>query len=386
MIRRISDIPISPVAIFDSIRKVECEKKVSVTRFDVAEPYFDPPASAIESTIKAIREGFRRYAPTKGLVELREKICEFLQQTRGINYSPEEIIVTPGAKFSIYSFFASVLEPNDEVILITPFWSSFKAVPIMLGCKKVKEVRARDPYMLDEERIKNAVNRNTKIVVINTPNNPTGGVLKKSDLELLSDLSEEYGFYILSDEVDWAYIYEDAKHISQASVGTAWERTLVVDSFSKVFCMTGWRIGFAAGPRELVDSMNIVQQHSVTGPPTFIQKACISVLEEAHQYVKKLVKQAAEKRKKILDGLHKIKKLKFHPPEGAFYIFPDAEAYGLESETLAEKMLKEAYVAVAPGTLFGKSEKYRFRICYALPEEQLNEGITRLVNFFETIE
>ncbi len=385
MIRDFSSIPISPVAIADSIPEVERQKGISVVRFDVAEPYFDPPPSAIESTIKALEEGYRHYAPTRGLFELREAIAEFLGKSRGLNYHPEDIIVTPGAKFAIYSFFASVLSPGDEVVLLTPYWSSFKAVPLLFGCKKIKEVLTREPYTVDEEKLKEALTPKTKALVINTPNNPTGGVLDEQSLRAISDLTEDYKTFILSDEVDWAYTYDGKKHVSQASIKGARDRTLLVDSFSKVFAMTGWRIGYAAGPRDLIDAMNVVQQHSVTGPATFIQRACIDVLKEAQLYVRNLLVQSSAKRETIIKGLKKIDRLSFQIPEGAFYIYPNAKDFGIRADDLSRKLLFDAAVAVAPGTLFGAGGEYSFRICYALPDRDLEEGINRLIGFFSRL-
>lgn len=385
MIRDFSSIPISPVAIADTIAKVERQKGIRVVRFDVAEPYFDPPPSAIGSTIRALEEGYRHYAPTRGLFELREAIAEFLGKSRDLTYDPEEIIVTPGAKFAIYSFFASVLSSGDEVVLLTPYWSSFKAVPLLFGCEKIKEVLAKEPYVVDEEKLKEAITPKTKVLVINTPNNPTGGVLDEQSLRAISDLTEDYRTFILSDEVDWAYMYGDRKHISQASIKGARDRTLVVDSFSKVFAMTGWRIGYAAGPKDLIDAMNIVQQHSVTGPATFIQRACIDVLKEAEPYVRNLLIQSGAKRETIIKGLKRIDRLSFQIPEGAFYIYPNAKSFGMHTDDLCRKMLFDVGVAVAPGTLFGAGGEYSFRICYALPDADLEEGIRRLIDFFRKL-
>ena len=220
------------------------------------------------------------------------------------------------------------------------------------------------------------------MLVINTPNNPTGGVLDEQSLRAIGDLTEDYGTFILSDEVDWAYMYGGRKHISQASIKGVRDRTLVVDSFSKVFAMTGWRIGYAAGPKDLIDAMNIVQQHSVTGPTTFIQRACIDVLEEAEPYVRNLLVQSSAKRETIIEGLKKIDRLNFQIPEGAFYIYPNAKSFGIHTDDLSRKMLFDAGVAVAPGTLFGAGGEYSFRICYALSDRDLEEGINRLIDFF----
>ncbi|MHA1836251.1 MAG: pyridoxal phosphate-dependent aminotransferase, partial [Candidatus Odinarchaeia archaeon] len=378
---KISQIPKSPESIYYEVKKFEKEQRVKVTRFDVAEPYFEPPEGIIEKTCQAIKEGYRRYSPIKGLTELRNALSSFLYETRGVKYDEEEIIVTPGGKFASYSFFASNIKPDDEIILLTPFWSSFKAIPMILGLYKIKEVLTDPLYNINHERFQNALTEKTKLVVVNTPNNPTGGVIKKEDLKFLADLAMEKDFYILSDEVDWAYVYDEHKHYTPASLG-AWEKTLLVDSFSKVFCMTGWRVGFAAGPREIIDKMNVVQQHSVTAPVTFAQKACLDVLEDSKEFIKELLKQAVRKRDFLVNGLKDIYYLEFSKPEGAFYLFPNAKHYGVDSIKLATLLLRKAHVAVAPGALFGKGSEFNFRICYAIPDSELETGVRRLREFF----
>ncbi len=378
-----NDIPISPVSISDMVRLVEKRDKVKVIRFDVAEPYFPPPEKALESTCKAVLEGYNRYSPTKGLVELREGLKNFLEETRSVSYSIDEIIVTPGSKFSSYCVFASLLKPGDEVLLLTPFWSSFKAIPMLLGIKRIKEVLTDPLYKVNEERFQNAITKRTKLVVLNTPNNPTGGILDKSDLKFIVDLAAEKGFYILSDEVDWAYTYDGHVHYSPAALSNGFERTIITDSFSKVFCMTGWRVGFAAGPRNIIDKMNVIQQHTVTAPVTFAQKACLDILLEYKEYVKTVVSSALRKRNMVVEGLKSITRLESTPPPGAFYIFP-RDRFMVNSETLAVELLNKAHVAVAPGTIFGEGSEHNFRICYAIPDEDLKEGGERLRVFFES--
>lgn len=384
MLRDFSFLPASPVALTEGIRQAEKNLGVKVIRFDVAEPYFDPPKTAVEATVKAVRKGYTHYAPTKGLSELRIAVAEFFQETRNLSYAENEIIITPGAKFSIYAFLACIVEANAEVILLAPFWSSFKADVILFGGKPV-EVSTVEPYHIDEEKLKNAVTQRTRAIIINTPNNPTGGVLSESELKVIADLAEDHNLFVLCDEVDWAYVYDGRRHVSLASIEKARDRTLVVDSFSKVFAMTGWRIGFAAGPEILIERLNTIQQHSVTGPATFIQKACVDVLKNVKPYVKKIVNETDRKRKFIMKKLDEIPGVKYSRPEGAFYIYPNARSYGLESDDLAYKMLNEAGVAVTSGSLFSNG-KYRFRMCYALPTEDLRVGTARMKRFFNKLE
>ncbi len=382
---KFKELPISPVALTDLVRRVEREKSVKVYRLDLAEPLFSPPDEAISETVNAVKSGYYRYTPPRGLPELVEAIQRYFKRTRGLEYSPEEIIVTPGAKFAVYTFFASVLEEGSEVVLITPFWVSFKAIPMMMGGKVVEVPMQRPQWRIEEEALKQAVSKKCRAIVINTPHNPTGAVHGLEELKLIRDLAVDYNLYVLSDEVDWAYVYDEYKHISPATLDGLKERTLVVDSFSKVFCMTGWRVGFAAGPKDLIDDMLVVQQHSVSSPAAFAQKACIPVLEKAEEYAAKIVELCKWNRDYFYEKLSRIDGVECVKPPGAFYFFPRVAKAEELRDGLAEKLIWEAHVAVAPGSLFGEQFKDHFRACYALPKNYLQEAVDRLVELLSRL-
>ncbi len=380
MAKDFSSIPPSPVYLLDMIQELQV-KGVDVVRFDVAEPRFKPPETVVKEVIKAIKSGYTYYTHPKGLPELREKISSYINRSRRIPYDANsEIIVVPGGKFAVYSFFASVIERNDQVIVLSPSWPTFRSVPLMLGAKVV-EVPVRDPYMIDEEKLKEKITPKTKVIVVNTPNNPTGGVMDRENLKLIADLSSDNQIYVLSDEVDWPFVYDGREHVSIASLNDAYQRTLMVDSFSKIFAMTGWRIGFAAGPREIIDAMEKIQQHSTTGPATFIQKACVKVLEEPFPYIEKVVKECREKRNYLLREVSKVKEIKYSKPHGTYYFYPDISNLGLSSEAFTKRLLYEDHVAVTPGTLFGVGGERRIRISYAVPKGELVKGLKRLIHF-----
>ena len=375
-------LPASPIALGDLVREVQEREGIEVIRFDVAEPQFPPPEVALEGTIEAIKSGLTRYTPPRGLPELVSRVCQYLKVTRSLNYSEEEVIITPGAKFAVYSALKTILDPGDEVILISPYWVSFKSIPLMLSARVV-EVRMKKPYGLDEEFLKGAINSRTKAIVINTPHNPTGWIFTKEELKVIRDLAIDHDLFVISDEVDWAYIYE-GEHVSPASMPGMHDKVVVIDSFSKVYSMTGWRVGFAAGPKEVINDMLAIQQHTVSAPATFAQWGCLKVLEHVlndRTYIDSLIKLCRFNRDYIVKELNSINGIECPKPPGAFYLFPSIEALGIHSDVLVRDLLSYG-VAVAPGYLFGSEFKYYFRICYALPKEMVISGIERMKKYF----
>ncbi|MCX8181871.1 MAG: aminotransferase class I/II-fold pyridoxal phosphate-dependent enzyme [Candidatus Methanomethyliaceae archaeon] len=375
-------IPPSPVSLLEMVEKIEKEKGTRVVRFDVAEPMFAPPWNAVKGTMDALLKGKHRYSSSWGVPELRQAITEYLKETRGLEYSPEEILVTTGGKFANFAFFLGLFKPGDAVVLVKPYWTSFKAVPMMLGLK-VLETWAKDPYHLNEEELKDLMKARPRGIVVNTPNNPTGGLLDEADIKLLRDLAEDYDLYILSDEIDWAYVYDGRRFISPASLSGLRDRTIVTDGFSKIFGMTGWRVGFAAGPSALLKRLHTVQEHTVSAPTTFAQYGCLSALEGYMDHIEMVIRTCAAKRRLVVDGLKSAKGLDCPVPEGGFYVYPLIKTQRFSNtEFFAKELLEKAGVAVLPGEYFGDSRGH-FRLCYAIPDEDLKEGIRRIVKFFE---
>lgn len=358
-----------------------CAPPVGVIRFDVAEPDFPPPEEAVEATRQALSNGKFRYSPSWGIPELREALAAFLKSTRQIEYSMDEILVTTGGKLANYAFFASLLCPGDSVVLIKPFWTSFKAVPEMLGIRTV-EVWAEAPFHLDEEALKSAVDGRTRAIVLNSPNNPTGGILDESDLRLVRDLAEDHDLLVLSDEIDWAYVYGGRRFVSPASIEGLRDRVVVTDGFSKVFCMTGWRVGFAAGPKKLVDRLHMVQEHAVSSPSTFAQYGCLRALEVYRKYLERNLADCRRNLEIVLDRLNSTGAIACPEPEGGFYAYPKIDPAFCSSLEFCEVLLEREGVAVIPGEYFG-DDRNHFRLCYAVQRELLEEGLERVVRFAE---
>lgn len=354
-----------------------------VIRFDVAEPDFPPPKEAVEATKQALSSGMFRYSSSWGIPELREALAAFLESTRRIEYSVDEILVTTGGKFANYAFFASLLSPGDSVVLIKPFWTSFKAVPEMLGIRAV-EVWATTPFHLDEEALKSVVDAKTRAIVLNSPNNPTGGILSMSDLRLVRDLAEDHDLLVLSDEIDWAYVYGDRRFFSPSSIEGLRDRVVVTDGFSKVFCMAGWRVGFAAGPKKLIDRLHKVQEHAVSSPSTFAQYGCLRALEGHREYIERNLAACRRNLGTVLDKLNSIDSINCPEPEGGFYVYPRLDPALCSSKDFCEGLLKHEGVAVIPGEYFGDNRNH-FRLCYAVKREVLEDGLERIARFVDSL-
>jgi len=382
-----SDIPPSPVSISDEVAKVERVKGIKVVRFDVAEPIFPPPEEAVRGTMEALAKGLYKYSSSWGVLELRRAIYNYLK-IRGVSLDDEEdakeVLVTVGGKFADFAFFSGLFRCGDSVVLVKPYWVSFKAAPLILNLKAI-ECWSNEPYHLDHESLKSAMDKRPKAIVVNSPSNPTGGVLNQDDLHLLRDLVVDNDLYVLSDEIDWAYIYDGNKFVSPFSIEELRGRTVISDGFSKVFGMTGWRVGFAAGPVSLLEKMHKVQEHAVSSPTTFAQYGCISALSDCEVYIKNLVGRCDANRKKIVDCLNSIPGLICPMPEGGFYVYPEfKDNFSKDAATLSKRLLCDAGVSVVPGEYFGDSRR-RFRICYALEESTIDEGLRRLKTFFESL-
>jgi len=379
---RESPLP-SPLSFLDKVANLEKEQGRMIIRFDLAEPQFSPPKAAIEGTIAALRDGRFRYSPSRGLPELIDAIRTYLRETRGLQYGEREVLVTTGGKFANYAFFSSLFRKGDGVVLLKPYWTSFAAVPEMLGLKKY-EVWSDAPYHLNSDLLLEAMTKRPKAIVVNTPNNPTGGILNGDDIKLLCNLATDYDLWVLSDEIDWAYTFDGRKHISPASLAELRDRAIVTDGFSKVFSMTGWRVGFAAGPKGVIEKMHSIQEHSISSPTTFAQWGCVEAIKSSREYIADMLKKCSLKRLSVMKTLKTIATLDCPLPEGGFYVYPRVLDRGSKgSLTFCEELLRHGGVSVIPGSMFGDT-RATFRLCYAVSDDLLDEGMKRLVKYFNS--
>jgi len=378
--------PSLTLAITAKAKKLRQEGK-KIINLAAGEPDFDTPEPIQKAGVKAIEENFTRYTPVAGIGDLIEAIIKKFKQDNNLDYLPSQIVVGSGAKQIIYNAIQAVCNPGDEVIIPTPYWVSYPeqvklagGVPVYVSLDFEKELK------INLEELKRVIHpEKTKAIILNTPHNPTGGVFSKDELEKIAQIIEPYPILVISDEIYEKFSYE-VPHVSFASLGeSVYKKTLTVNGVSKTYGMTGWRIGYAGGPEEIIQAMIRIQSHSTSCASSISQKAAVAALSQSTGECTKWIGEYEHRRKIVKDRLKKIKGVKINKPQGAFYIFPDFTNFlGLTYEKgqiknsfdLANYLLEEANVAVVPGSAFG-AEGY-LRISYAVSEEEIKEGLERM--------
>ncbi|MGQ9630647.1 MAG: pyridoxal phosphate-dependent aminotransferase [bacterium] len=379
---------ISPSQTLAITAKVNALRKegVDVIGFGAGEPDFDTPVHIKAAAIKAIEEGFTKYTPTSGIQELKEAVAEKFKRENGLNYKPSQVIVSCGAKHTIYNILMALCDPGDEVIIPLPYWVSYPEQVRMADAEPVyAETHERDGFALTAASIEAKLSKRTKAVIVNSPCNPTGAVCSEDELREIACLAEGHNFYIISDEIYEHLIYE-GKHVSIASLG-AYDRTITVNGTSKAYSMTGWRIGYAAGPEDVIKAMSSIQDHSTSNPTSISQRAAVAALKspESPGAIRKMVEEFGRRRNAIFERLKAIPGVSTVKPKGAFYIFPNVSGlFGRAwnrreikcASDLADYLLSEAHVAVVPGEGFGTNA--HIRLSYATSMENIVKGLDRI--------
>lgn len=386
--KRAMAISPSPTLAIDARAKQMKSGGIPVVSFGAGEPDFDTPRHIKDEGIEAIRRGFTKYTPTPGIPELKQAICDKLERDNGLIYEPFEVIVSVGAKHALYNAFQVLCNPGDEVILLAPYWVSYgEQVRLAGAAPVVVETRAENGFIPDVEAIAGRISPRTKVLVVNSPNNPTGAVYPRPVLERLAELAVSRDLVVISDEIYEKLIYGGAEHVSIAALGPEIrDRTLVVNGVSKTYAMTGWRIGYAAGDRRLVKAMADLQSHSTSNPASMAQMASLAALKGPQAQVEEMRLEFAERRDAMVAGLNRIPGMQCHQPQGAFYVF--AKVSGLfgrktrdgtvvaGSDALAEYLLDVGHVAVVPGSAFGADDY--IRLSYATSRKQIEAGLAQI--------
>ena len=384
---RVKKIKPSATLAMDTKAKAMKAQGLDIVNFGVGEPDFDTPDHIKEAAIKAIREGFTKYTAVGGIDALKDAIIAKLKNDNGLDYTREEIIVSCGAKHSLYNIAQALYGPGDEVLIPSPYWVSYPdqvllsdAVPVFVHTTEA------DSFMLKPEVLESKITKKTKALILNSPSNPTGFIYDRKALEAIAAIAVKHNIYVIADEVYEKLVYDGHEHISIASLGKEIKaRTIVVNALSKSHAMTGWRIGYAAGPKEIIKAMTNIQSQSTSNPNSIAQKAAVAALTGPQDSVGIMCAEFDKRRKFLVDGLNSIKGIRCLPPTGAFYVFPNVSAlYGKKAGTrqinssldFALYLLEEAKVALVHGEAFG-DDNY-IRISYATSMENIEKALGRI--------
>jgi len=367
-------------AMFDKAKKIP-----GSINLGIGEPDLNTPAEIIEEGCKALRSGKTRYTANAGIIELRIEIAKHLNRYN-LSVNPEsEIIVTVGGMGALALCLLVTITPGDEVLLQDPQWLNyFSQIKFCGGVPISVPVYEENEFKISPESIKKSITNRTKILMLNSPNNPTGTVLDYNDLKDIAKLAKEYDLLVISDEVYSTFVYDGAKHQSIASIDGMLERTIVINSFSKSFAMTGWRIGFAVGNNKIIEKMVRLQENLVACVNASSQYAAIKALSIFNK-TDKMIEIYRKKRDLIVDGLDSIRGISCYKPKGSFYAFPNVKKIGKNSETVANELLEKAHVITIPGSAFGLHGEGYLRISYANSEENLREAVKRIKKYIENL-
>ncbi|MEJ2183335.1 MAG: pyridoxal phosphate-dependent aminotransferase [Nitrospirota bacterium] len=379
---RVKSIKPSPTLAMDARAKEMKARGVDVVNFGVGEPDFDTPGNIKEAAIRAIRAGETKYTPVGGILPLKDAVIEKLRKDNGLSYSREEVMVSCGAKHTLYNIAQALLDPGDEVIIPAPYWVSYPDQALLAGATPViVRTEESEGFMLRAEDLEAAVSPRTKALVLNSPSNPTGACYTRERLEEIARVVARHDVMVISDEIYEKLLYDGAEHVSLASLGgEAREKTIVVNGVSKSYAMTGWRIGYAAGPAPVIKAMTNIQSQSTSNPASIAQWAALEALTGPQDSVEEMRREFDARRRYLVQALNAVRGITCLSPGGAFYVFPNTSAlYGGRvkgSLELAAYLLEEAGVALVPGEAFGDDNFVR--ISYATAMEDIKRAVQRI--------
>lgn len=347
----------------------------------VGEPDFDTPWHIRDEGIYSLEKGKTHYTSNAGLMELRREICNYLYRRQGISYDPaKEVLITVGGSEAIDMGLRAMCNPGDEVLIPQPSYVSYEPCAVLAGAKPVIiNLKAENEFRLTAAELEEAITDKTKILILPFPNNPTGAIMERADLEAVAEVIIKHDIFVMSDEIYSELTYKD-KHVSIAELPGMKERTILINGFSKAYAMTGWRLGYACGPKEIIAQMTKIHQFAIMCAPTTSQHAAVEALKNGDEDVAEM-RTAYNQRRRYLMNAFREMGLECFEPYGAFYVFPCIREFGMTSEEFAERLLSEEKLAVVPGTAFGDCGEGFLRISYAYSLENLKEAIGRLERF-----
>jgi aspartate aminotransferase len=382
---RVSAIAPSLTLAIDAKAKALIAAGEKVCGFGAGEPDFDTPEHIKEAAAKALHEGKTKYAPNDGILELRIAIADKLATENKLSYKIDQILVSNGAKHSLFNIFMALCREGDEIIIPTPYWLSYPEMVRVAGGKPVY-VYGSEAHGLrvTASQVEAAITKRTKAIVLNSPSNPTGMVYSREELRALAEVAVKHNLFIISDEIYERMVYDGVEAVSVGSLSSEiFKHTITVNGFSKPYAMTGWRLGYFAGPVELVKAASAFQSHSTSAPNTFAQYGAVAALRGNQDCVTRMVKAFDERRQYLYNRLTSITGITCAKPAGAFYVFPNISAFGLSSVDFAQKLLEQEKMAVVPGLPFGADGN--IRLSYACSMANIEEGMIRLERFVKTL-
>ncbi|GAB4186807.1 MAG: pyridoxal phosphate-dependent aminotransferase [Calditrichia bacterium] len=360
-----------------------------IIEFTAGEPDFPTPEKVKRAAVQAIQDDFTHYTAADGILELREAICDKLKKDNGLDYSPNQVIVTNGAKHAIVEALQVIINPGDEVLIPAPYWTSYpEQVKLCYGVPVIVDVFESN-FKMTPEKLEQSLTAKTKAIILNSPGNPTGAVYTESEIRALGEVLKGKNVYVISDEIYEKIIFDGLRHFSIAQMDELYEQTIVINGFSKAYAMTGWRVGYAAGPERVIKAIKKFQGHQTSNVNSIAQKACLAALTD--QDVEKDVKQMQlhfEKRRNLIcDMMKQNEHIALNIPSGAFYVFPDMKFFMDKLQTdsmgLVKKIIEDAGIVTVPGDAFGAPGYIRFS--YATSEEEIARGIGRFLDTLEKL-
>lgn len=358
---------------------------IDVCSFSAGEPDFDTPIHVKEAAKKALDEGKTKYGAVVGEIKLREAIAKKLREDNQLNYQPENIIVTNGGKHSLYNLMMALIEPGDEVIISAPYWLSYPEMVTLAGGKSViVPTSALHHYKITPAQLKSAITPQTKLFVLNSPANPTGAVYTPAEIKALAQVIIDHDILVVSDEIYEKILYDGVTHLSIGAVNEEiFKRTIISNGFAKAYSMTGWRLGYVAAPVEIIKAMVKIQGHSTSNVCTFAQYGGISALESSQECLRTMLQAFGARREVMYNKIKAIPHVSAPRPDGAFYLFVDISATGLNSLDFCQKLLQEEQVATIPGIAFGEDKCIRFS--YATDMATIEKGLDKFARFVDQL-
>jgi len=352
-----------------------------IIHFEIGDPDFDTPSNIVDAAHLSLKKGDTHYTDSSGLYEFKVAAADVTEKSRRFRPELDQLLVTAGANVQIYYAVACAVNPGDEVIIPDPSFVSYESILGFLGIKAIKiPLREENEFRLDPEDVERAITEKTKMIIINSPSNPTGAVMTEQEIKKIYDIAERYDLYLMSDEVYARMIYQDSetKFSSPSMYDHCKERVIVVNGFSKSYAMTGWRLGVVTGPAHLIKKMSLVLETTSSCVSPFIQKAGVEALKGSQEPIFNMVNEFKKRRDIIVEGLNSLPGVKCLRPNGSFYVFPNIKATGMTSEEFTDFMIEQAGVATCPGSFFGETGEGYVRFCYANSIENIRRAIERM--------